>query len=206
MVAFVGTLVRDSLFILLAFCIGLGAGKFQWMPWVGELDPALPALWIFMFLVGMWVGSDDKLPQIIRSLKVSALGLPVATTVGTFVGVAMLAPFLPLALTDVLAVGAGFGYYSLSSVFIAQLKGAELGAVALLANVGREMLTLLAMPLLVRCFGPLPAIGCGGATTMDVTLPVIVRCAGSEYIFIAVIHGMALDVTVPFWVTLFCEF
>jgi len=57
----------------------------------------------------------------------------------------------PLAVTDTLAVGSGFGYYSLSSIFIADFRGAELGTVALLCNVMREIFTLLAAPLLIGC-------------------------------------------------------
>ena len=61
-------------------------------------------------------------------------------------------------LTDCLAVGSGFGYYSLSSVLIADLKSATLGVqgaaelatVALLANVVREMIALFGMPLFAR--------------------------------------------------------
>ena len=70
-------------------------------------------------------------------------------------------------------VGAGFAYYSLSSVFITQYKGAELGTVALMANIMRELITLLFAPLLVRWISPLAPISCGGASTMDTTLPII---------------------------------
>ena len=39
--------------------------------------------------------------------------------------------------------GSGFGYYSLSSIFITEYKGAELGTIALLSNISREIITLL---------------------------------------------------------------
>ncbi len=77
-----------------------------------------------------------------------------------------------------MAVGAGFGYYSLSSIFIADFRGAELGTVALLCNVMRELFTLLAAPLVARWFGPLAAVSIGGATTFDTTLPIITQSAG----------------------------
>ncbi|HAD01761.1 MAG TPA: hypothetical protein DCE74_06040, partial [Porphyromonadaceae bacterium] len=83
-----------------------------------------------------------------------------------------------VSLTDCLAVGSGFGYYSLSSVFITQYKGAEMGTIALTANIIREILTLLAAPLMVRYFGRLAPICAGGATTMDTTLPIITRYSG----------------------------
>lgn len=196
--------MRDSILILLMFALGvlLGRADIPLLPQAQEL--ALPTLWVFMLLAGLSIGSDPKLPQILRSLSGYMLLLPVATTVGTFAGSAIAACVLSMSLANCLAIGAGFGYYSLSSIFISQLKGPDLGAVALLCNVFRELIALIAMPLLVRFFGPLAAIGCGGATTMDTTLPVIVRYAGAAYIFPAVIHAMILDLSVPFWVSLFC--
>lgn len=53
-------------------------------------------------------------------------------------------------LSDFLAVGSGFGYYSLSSIFITEYRGAELGTIALLANIVRELIVLLCAPLLVK--------------------------------------------------------
>ena len=46
-----------------------------------------------------------------------------------------------------MAVGAGFGYYSLSSIFITEYKGPELGTIALLSNITREIITLLFAPV-----------------------------------------------------------
>ena len=108
-------------------------------------------------------------------------------------------------LTDCLAVGSGFGYYSLSSIFITEYKGGELGTVALLANISREILTLLAAPLLVRWFGRLASISAGGATTMDTTLPVILQTAGQEFVVVSIFHGFVVDFSVPFLVTFFCS-
>ena len=85
------------------------------------------------------------------------------TAVGTLAGAALSTLLLPpLTAGDTMAVGAGFGYYSLSSIFIADFRGAELGTVALLCNVMRELFTLLAAPLVARWFGPLAAVSIGG--------------------------------------------
>ena len=131
--------------------------------------------------------------------------LPVATAVGTLAGAALAAPLLAAwSLPDTLAVGAGFGYYSLSSIFIADLRGPELATTALLCNVMREIFTLLAAPLVARWCGPLAAVSIGGATTFDTTLPIITQSAGRPYAVVSVFHGCALDFSVPFLVTFFC--
>ena len=102
-------------------------------------------------------------------------------------------------------MGSGFGYYSLSSIFINEYKGTELGTVALLANIMREIITLLGAPLMVRWFGKLAPISAGGATSMDTTLPIIAHCSGEEYVILSIVHGFAVDFSVPFLVTLFCN-
>lgn len=197
--------MRDSLIIILVFALGVALGRADWLGALATGDLAWPVLLIFMLTAGLAVGCDPKLPQLLRNINGYMLLLPMATTIGTFAGCALAACFLALSLADCLAVGAGFAYYSLSSILITQLKGPDLGAIALLGNVFRELLTLVMMPLLVRYFGPLPAIACGGASTSDTTLPVILRFAGPGYVFIAVIHAMTLDFSVPFWVSFFCS-
>ena len=92
----------------------------------------------------------------------------------------------------------------LKSVSLGVQSAAELGTIALITNIIREMMALLGAPLLVRFFGPLAPICAGGATTMDTTLPVITKYSGKDYVFIAVLHGILVDLTVPFAVSLFC--
>ncbi|WP_297848228.1 lysine exporter LysO family protein [uncultured Desulfovibrio sp.] len=198
--------MSGSLLILAFFGAGVGLARLGLIPrYFMEHDVTLYVLWLLMLLVGLSIGSDRRLGEILRTLRPRVLLLPLATTVGTFAGVAAASLFLAYSLADCLAVGAGFAYYSLSSIFITQYKGAELGTVALLSNILREILTLVGTPLLVRLLGPLAPISCGGASTMDTTLPVIARYAGREWIFISIVHAMILDFSVPFWVILFCS-
>ena len=198
--------MADSFVILAVFLLGLILARCMDMPVaLTESHTALWALWLLMFLVGLSLGSDRKLGEIMRSLRPWALLLPLSTTLGSFAGAALVSIFLTWSVWDCLAVGAGFGYYSLSSIFITQYKGADLGAVALMANILRELFTLLAAPLLVRFFGAPAVIVSGGCTTVDTTLPVIIRYAGKNWVMAAVLHSVALDFSVPFWVTLFCS-
>ena len=88
---------------------------------------------------------------------------------------------------------------------IGQIKGAELGTIALLSNIMREIIALLCAPLLVKFFGKLAPISVGGATTMDTTLPIITRCSGQEFVIVSIFHGFIVDFSVPFLVTLFCS-
>lgn len=199
--------MKGSLTIVLFFLTGLLLGYGGWLPeWLSENDYTLYALYLLMFLVGVGIGCDGKVKAILRSIRWRTLLVPLATIVGTLAGSALISLVLVrLSLTDCLAVGSGFGYYSLSSVFITQYKGAEMGTVALTANIVREILTLVGAPLMVRCFGKLAPICAGGATTMDTTLPVVTRYSGKEWAAVAVMHGVLVDFTVPFFVTFFCS-
>lgn len=73
-----------------------------------------------------------------------------------------------------------------------------------LANIIREMITLLLTPLLAKWFGPLAPISSGGATTMDTTLPIITQTVGLRYVALSIYHGFVTDFTVPFVVTMWC--
>lgn len=96
--------------------------------------------------------------------------------------------------------------YSLSSLLITRLSNETLGVIALLSNILREILTLLATPLLVQHFGKLAGIASGGATSMDTTLPVITRFSGKEWSIISVFSGVALTLLVPFQVTFILKY
>ena len=168
-----------------------------------------------MLQVGIGIGSDSRLKEILRTLSPRLLFLPLATIVGTLVATLAVSFLLSRWSTaEVLAVGSGMGYYSLSSILITSLKeqsigvvaAAELGTIALMANIFREIMTLVLAPLMVRWFSPLGPISAGGATSMDVTLPVITRISGKEWVFVSIVHGIVVDFSVPFLVPFFCSF
>ena len=198
------TALKGSLVIVAFFVAGCAAGLLTPLDTAGSRVSTY-VLYALMFCVGVTLGNDRTLAGRIRRLDPRLALLPVATAVGTLAGAALAAPLLAAwSLTDTLAVGAGFGYYSLSSIFIADFRGPELATIALLCNVMREIFTLLAAPLVARWCGPLAAVSIGGATTFDTTLPIITQSAGRPYAVVSVFHGCALDFSVPFLVTFFC--
>lgn len=203
-----GSPLRGSLIIVGFFVLGLltGLAGLVSAEALVESNVSYYALCALMCSVGVGVGNDPQTLKNFRSLNPRLVFLPVMTILGTLAGSAVVSLLLShRSLTDCLAIGAGFGYYSLSSIFITEYRGAELGTIALLANISREILTLLAAPLLVRWFGNLAPISAGGATTMDTTLPIITRTAGQQFVVVSIFHGFVVDFSVPFLVTLFCS-
>ena len=156
-----------------------------------------------MFLVGIGIGSNKNSISLIKSVKLKILLVPLSVIIGTYIGVSVFA-FLQneLSLIDSLAIGSGFGYYSLSSVLISEVSGDVLGVIALLSNITREIITLLLTPVFAKYFGKLAPISSGGATAMDTTLPIITKYIGSDYAIISVFSGVVLTILVPFLIAI----
>ncbi|MEI6754004.1 MAG: lysine exporter LysO family protein [Paludibacter sp.] len=198
--------MKGSLIILSFFATGLLLGVFRFIPipWASA-EVSFYVLCALMFSVGFSIGHQPDTIRQFRKIHSRVLFLPFNTIVGTFAGVFVVSFIFKHSTTELLAVGSGFGYYSLSSILITQYKGIELGTIALLSNIMREILTLLLAPILVRWFGKLSPIAAGGATTMDTTFPIIVRTSGKEFSIVSIYHGFIMDFTVPFLITLFCS-
>lgn len=207
--------MKGSLIVVGFFVLGCLLGWSGKLPaFVLENDITIYVLYALMFLVGISIGSDKKLKDILRSIRPRLLLVPLATIVGTLTFSALVSLVITKwSVFDCLAVGSGFAYYSLSSILITELKTAslgvqlatELGTIALMTNIIREIFALLGAPLFVKYFGRLAPICAGGATTMDTTLPIITRYSGKDMVFISIFHGILVDFTVPFFVTLFCS-
>ncbi|MBV5316081.1 MAG: lysine exporter LysO family protein [Prolixibacteraceae bacterium] len=200
--------MKSSLIILSFFVAGVLLGITGNVPKLFiQNDFSLYALYVLMFLVGIGIGADRNSWKVLKTMKIKILFVPFGVIVGTLIGTAIVSVFIPdLKLKEVLAVGAGFGYYSLSSLFIARISGETLGVIALLSNISREILTLLITPILVQYFGKLAGIASGGATSMDTTLPIITRYSGKEWSIISVFSGVVLTLLVPFLVTFILKF
>lgn len=174
---------------------------------------SLYILYALMFQVGIGIGCSDNLHRIVRMFRPKMLLIPLATVAGSLLFSALVSLCIAgWGLTDCLAVGSGMGYYSLSSILIAEMKADTLGeqlatqlaTIALLANILRELAAVTLAPLFRRCFGPFGPIGAAGVTSIDVALPAIVRVSGRDVMPIALFHGFLIDMSVPFLVPLFC--
>ncbi len=196
--------MRNSLKILVAFSLGVLLGYSGLLPLAtNDGNPGKYALFILMFLVGISIGADHRSLLLIRKQGIRLFLLPVATIAGTFAGVLAVVHFVDsLGVREGLAVGAGFGYYSLSSILITQMHSEALGVIALLSNIIREIITLIMAPAMAIYFGKLAPVSAAGATSMDTSLPIITAASGKEFSVIALFHGILLTMLVPILVTL----
>lgn len=207
--------MRDTLLVLAVFALGIVLGAGGCLP-----EGLLPSgstmliLSLLVFQVGLSIGSNDRFKDMMRGFTPAMLMLPLFTIIGTLLFSVIASVFIHgRSLADCLAVGSGFAYYSLSSVLITELKEAsagvqaatELGTLAMLANIVREVVALLGAPLFTRIFGRLAPISAAGINSMDVMLPSISRYSGNELVPTAIVHGVTLEMSVPLLVTFFCS-
>ncbi len=210
--------MKGTLIVVAVFAAGCLAG------WSGLADPGnfgwavsdmtMYVLYLLIFLVGVSMGCNPELKKILKSVSPKVFLLPLATIFGTLLFSALVSMLISgWGVLDCLAVGSGMGYYSLSSVLIAQYReaslgvqlAAELGTIALLTNIFREMFTLVGTPWLLRWFGPFAPIASAGVTAVDVCLPVIIRATGDRMLPAAIVSGVITDFSVPLLVSFFCS-
>lgn len=199
--------MKGSLLILVCFIVGMVTGHYHLLPaFIYDSDITVYVLGLLLLLIGINIGYDKTILSTLKRSKPKIILVPLATIVGTLLGTSLVSLlFDEYSAFDTMAVGSGFGYYSLSSIIITEYKGAELGTIALASNIIRELSTLLIAPILAVYFGKLAPIAAGGATTLDTTLPIITRSSGQGFIFIAMFHGLTLDLCVPVLVTFLCK-
>lgn len=180
---------------LLAVLVGLLAGYFLLPKLAFVEDVATGALMLLLFLIGLQLRNAGlSLRKLLMNRQ--GLGIALALTLSSLVAGVLLIPVLALPWHDVLALASGFGWYSLSGIVIGDALGPAWGGVAFLNDVLREIIALALIPVLISA-RPAMAIGYGGATAMDFTLPVIRSSGGLGCVPVAIASGFLLSFLSP---------
>lgn len=196
--------MKNSIFILVAFSIGLIIGKFA-----GEIftftysDLTQYILLFLLLLVGIDLGSDSSLYNKLKNSAWQSAIFPIVPIIGTYAGCfiyTLIQPAQPA--KEIFAIGSGLGFYSLTGAIITNQSGIVFGTLAVLVNLIREIATLTLTPLFTKYLGPWSPIASGGATAMDTTLPIIARFSGDEYVIPSVYSGVVLTLIVPLLLSL----
>ncbi len=180
---------------LLAVLVGLLAGYFLLPKLAFVEDVATGSLMLLLFLIGLQLRNAGlSLRKLLMNRQ--GLGIALALTLSSLVAGVLLIPVLALPWHDVLALASGFGWYSLSGIVIGDALGPAWGGVAFLNDVLREIIALALIPVLISA-RPAMAIGYGGATAMDFTLPVIRSSGGLGCVPVAIASGFLLSFLSP---------
>ena len=130
------------LFTLLALVLGLFLRSVRFL--IPRLSAFLSrhsdmVLYILMFSVGISIGMHNGILKKIRQYHLKILIIPLGITVGSIIGGLICAVILGISPAEGAAVASGMGWYSLAGVTISRLGGAELGSIAFMSNLMREL-------------------------------------------------------------------
>lgn len=158
----------------------------------------MSALDVIIFIAGIEIGSNRGILKRICNVHSAllALAIPLAVACGSICGALLLGHIAGLSAYDSLLVGGGLGWYSFSSVVISAMYSTEIGTVAFLANMMREISGFFLIPLLVRVHKFL-ALAPSGAATMDSGLPVVIKYTNLHVGMYSFINGLVLTLIVP---------
>ena len=84
----------------------------------------------------------------------------------------------------------------MSGIVVSELRNAELGSIALMNDLFREIFAILLMYILGWRY-PRAAISAAGATSMDVTSPMVKQACGNDFIPHAMVSGFVLSILAP---------
>lgn len=189
---------KDIGLLLASLFAGVVIALLKIIPVTPQLASEIPT-WVLYFLL-ILIGFDLK-QQGMKSLRILksplALIVPIATISGSLLGAFILSIVTGGPLNENMGIAAGMGWYSLSSSILTSLDSPVLGATAFLSNVLRETLALITIPFLCRFGFVDQAVSIAGATSMDVTLPLLETQAGGEIAPLAIAHGLVISIAVP---------
>lgn len=154
------------------------------------------ALYVLIFVIGLEIGLNGRISELRDKFNAKILLMPLLTLMGSMVGGVLIGIILTIPIRWSVAIASGVGWYSLTGPVLAKYSEFY-GVVGFLANFLREIFTVLFYPTIARIVGKEVAISIGGATTMDSTLPVIVKFGGRDVMIIAFVHGFILSLIVP---------
>jgi uncharacterized membrane protein YbjE (DUF340 family) len=164
-------------------------------PWVSR------CLYLLLVFVGLDLGRGKALLKNLKAIGFRVLLIPLSSGAGSILGALAVGALLGLPANQSSAIGAGFGWYSLSAVLLGQYD-VGLGALAFLTHLMREVSCLALIPLVAKTIGHPHAITLAGCTAMDISLPFIRRSTTPGMTMASVLSGVVLSALVPILVPL----
>ena len=183
--------------------VALGALLFLAQQRLGLESLALPSSNAFLLLMIGIIGADLAQIRLSRQwVSPAMLALPGLVVVGSMLGGSLVAWLADVPLKAGLALSSGYGWFSLSSVMVAEALGKAYGTMALSIDLLRELLAFVILYAVGRWW-PLVGLAAAGATVMDSSLPIIKQVCSPSVIPMAMVSGFLLTLLAPFMMSLF---
>lgn len=194
--------IRGSLAQVFCVVIGMVIGYLLPMDYLPPENTMTILLMILILLVGIGLkGSGITLKEVLLNKR--GVEMSVIFTFAVLIGGLIFAMlFSEVSWTKGLALASGFGWYSLSAIVMTDAYGAIWGSVALFNDLIREFFALIFIPVFMRKY-PSAAVGLGGATSLDFTLPIIQQSGGLKVVPLAISFGFIINIVSPVLMVLF---
>ena len=153
-------------------------------------------LYLLLFFIGIDIGKNDNILNDLKKLNKKVLFLPFITIISSLAGGAVASMLLSLSIGESVAISAGMGWYSFSAIELSKVS-VELGGIAFLANIFRELLAIFLIPIIAKKIGSFESVSVAGATAMDSVLPIINKSNPAEISIISFYSGLVISIIVP---------
>lgn len=153
-------------------------------------------LYLLLFFIGIDIGKNDNILNDLKKLNKKVLFLPFITIISSLAGGAVASILLSLSVGESVAISAGMGWYSFSAIELSKVS-VELGGIAFLSNIFRELLAIFLIPVIAKKIGSFESVSVAGATAMDSVLPIINRSNPAEISIISFYSGLVISIVVP---------
>lgn len=182
-----------TVLVLIALVLGFIVGRLANIDF-GNMYELM--LYIQILLIGIDLGKSSGLRGVRQVGKFGFL-LPLFTIIGSLLGGIIAFIVLDIPLKYALAIASGMGWYSLCGPILAKYS-AVYGVMGFLVNLAREIFTIIGYSFIIKKFPKDMALTIGGGTTMDSTLPIIVKFGGKDIMILSFVHGFILTLLIPF--------
>lgn len=154
-------------------------------------------LCFLLFLVGIELGLSGAVVSSLKTAGIRAFAFPAAVVIGSLAAAFLCSFVLPISVKEALAIGAGFGWYTLAPIVISEQGYVLAGAISFLHNVMREFGGIILFPLVAEKIGYIEAAGMPGVASMDVCIPLVERLCGERIVIYSFLIGMLQSALVP---------
>ena len=185
--------------ILISVIAGILAGYFFLPDWFIDLsgNVLIAGLCVLLFFVGMDIGREGTVVENFKKAGWRILIFPFVIIFGTLIGSLAGALILPsLGIRDALAIGSGFGWYTLAPVMLSKYS-TYVSALSFMHNVMRELFGILLIPIVAKKIGYIETVALPGAAAMDVCLPIVEKATRGDIAVYSFLSGVVLSIPVP---------
>lgn len=193
--------VMTSLALILGIASGLASLQIPALVLITSNSKFI--LYLLMLLVGISIGLHRGLLEQVKKYHLKIFIIPFGIVIGSAIGGVICALITGIELNHSTAIASGLGWYSLAGVAIGNLAGVQMGSIAFLSNLMREIFSFFCIPFISKHLNYYTCIAPAGATSEDTTLPMMIKYTNEETVVLAVLNGVICSALVPILIS-FC--